>query len=166
MTMFCIIFFYSRPEFRVATGPLHWALHPLTSSPPRSTTRISTVTATTAARAQSPSWLRQQQRRLLCTLASPTKSQGTDRATLQKELNSKQCQFFSSEYTVNAMDADELRRSQRKMKKSRIGANAVASQESDDLDLDDDEEDEEEDEASTPTAEREDKSAMSMLSIR
>ncbi len=68
-----------------------------------------------------------------------------------------------SEYTVNATDADELRRSQRRLmskklsgapKKSSRGAAAAvaaAAAESDDLLTDDDDEDEEDD-ASTPNA--------------
>ena len=69
---------------------------------------------------------------------------------------------MSSEFTVTAMDADELKRSQRKY--SRKGdphhqGHVVQSQESD---LDD----EEEDEVSTPSADTGDKNMMSILSVR
>ncbi len=76
-----------------------------------------------------------------------------------------------SEYTVNAMDAEELRKSQRRLKKAPAGglkglskgthdALATPSQESDDLD------DDEEDDPATPSAEHAERNMMSMLSVR
>ena len=69
---------------------------------------------------------------------------------------------------MNAMDVDELRRSQRRYKKTSssnsLRTNEVmttpSQEESDDLDLED------EDEVSTPSAEAADRNIMSMLSMR
>ena len=62
------------------------------------------------------------------------------------------------------MDVDELRRSQRRYKKTSMRSNEVlttpSQEESDDLDLED------EDEVSTPSAEAADRNIMSMLSMR
>ena len=67
-----------------------------------------------------------------------------------------------SEYTVNATDVDELRRSQRRLKSSKKGRPTSNNDSEDDLDLDD----EDEASASTPNAESADKNFMSSLSVR
>ena len=73
-----------------------------------------------------------------------------------------------SDYTVNAMDVEELRRSQRRMKKNHhpeqladlplisVPASVSGSQDSD----------EDDDEVSTPSADTTERNLLSMLSVR
>jgi hypothetical protein len=68
-----------------------------------------------------------------------------------------------SEYTVNAMDADELRRSQRRYKNKGGGSSRAHQVHSQESDLDDEEE-EDEGAVSTPSADTSDRNLMSMSS--
>ncbi|KAG8229699.1 hypothetical protein J437_LFUL009824 [Ladona fulva] len=100
-----------------------------------------------------------------------------------------------SDYTVNAMDVEELRRSQRRLKKPRpergtgsqsgtsssgptskisvplisvsaaTGSSVSGSQDSEEEDLEEEEEDEDETAASTPSADASDRNLLSMLSM-
>ena len=72
---------------------------------------------------------------------------------------------FSSNYTVKAMDVDELRRSQKRHKKA-TGRNEVLTTPSPDSDLEDDMDIDEEEVVSTPSAENAERNMMSMLSVR
>lgn len=76
--------------------------------------------------------------------------------------------FQCSDYTVNAMDVEELRRSQRRLKKNQrperltdlplisVSASVSGSQESD----------EDDDEVSTPSADTAERNLLSLLSVR
>jgi hypothetical protein len=76
--------------------------------------------------------------------------------------------FLCSDYTVNAMDVEELRRSQRRLKKNQrperltdlplvsVSASVSGSQESD----------EDDDEVSTPSADTAERNLLSLLSVR
>eukprot|EP00095_Tigriopus_kingsejongensis_P003257 maker-scaffold69_size418775-snap-gene-2.28 protein:Tk03257 transcript:maker-scaffold69_size418775-snap-gene-2.28-mRNA-1 annotation:"mitogen-activated protein kinase-binding protein 1-like isoform x2" len=90
-------------------------------------------------------------------LTTQDDGESTEPEHLERTMYFGQMDEKPSEYHVNAMDAEELRKSQRRYKKGRGEQIATPSQESD--------LDEEEDDASTPNADTSERNNMSMFSV-